>query len=426
MSKTVKNSYSYTPFGELLSGSTAKTTFFAYNGESYDSATGMVNLRARWYEPSTMRFSQRDIIRGFTLIPSTQNRYAYCLNNPILFTDPSGEFVLAALLIGAAIGAIIGGVSSYKAQKAATGKVDVWKVAKDALIGGVVGGVVGVVGAAVAGALATAVGATTLTATGLTTTLTLAQSVGVMSVSAVAAGTVARATNAAVRNSFTNEPKRDVAKEAFNPKAMTTDAVVGGISGVATYYSTGGVYSTTSIDRRYGGSTTPTSTKPTQGDKPNGSTSGDNPLDDAVRNASGEYAGEQYGGATQGESAGTTACTEAGQIADDVAQQASEAASNIGKNYGKIGTVVENPGLNTTGFSEHAINQAITRGVTTRALLDTVRDPAVVLSQRGGNSFIYISENAAVVLNNAGEIITTYSSQYFDDTIQKILMEALH
>ena len=145
-----------------------------------------------------------------------------------------------------------------------------------------------------------------------------------MSVSAVAAGTVARATNAAVRNSFTNEPKRDVAKEAFNPKAMTTDAVVGGISGVATYYSTGGVYSTTSIDRRYGGSTTPTSTKPTQGDKPNGSTSGDNPLDDAVRNASGEYAGEQYGGATQGESAGTTACTEAGQIADDVAGNATK------------------------------------------------------------------------------------------------------
>ena len=67
LSKTVKNSYSYTPFGELLSGSTAKTTFFAYNGESYDSATGMVNLRARWYEPSTMRFSQRDIIRGFTV-----------------------------------------------------------------------------------------------------------------------------------------------------------------------------------------------------------------------------------------------------------------------------------------------------------------------------------------------------------------------
>ena len=47
LSKTAKSSYSYTPFGELLSGTNAKTTFFAYNGESYDSATGMVNLRAR-------------------------------------------------------------------------------------------------------------------------------------------------------------------------------------------------------------------------------------------------------------------------------------------------------------------------------------------------------------------------------------------
>ena len=154
----------------------------------------MVNLRARQYEPATMRFSQRDIIRGFTVIPSTQNRYAYCLNSPLVFTDPSGEFVLAALLIGAAIGAIVGGVSSYKAQKAATGKVDGWKVAKDALIGGVVGAVAGLVGAAVASVLVPAVGATTLTTAGISTRLTFLQSAAVASVSAVSAGVAARAT----------------------------------------------------------------------------------------------------------------------------------------------------------------------------------------------------------------------------------------
>ena len=280
----------------------------------------MLNLRARQYEPATMRFSQRDIIRGFSVIPSTQNRYAYCLNNPIVFTDPSGEFVIAALLIGAAIGAIIGGVSSYKAQKAATGKVDGWKVAKNALIGGVVGAVAGLVGAAVAGALATAVGATSLTAAGVTTTLTMAQSIGVASVSAISAGVAARATNAAVRNSFTSEPKRVVVEEAFNPKAMTTDAILGAGFGALTHLGTGGLYNTTSIDSRYKGGTTLANPKRTQSGKTSGNT--DNPLDDVIRDSSGEYAGEQYGGATQGKNAGTTACT-AGQSADDVAREGS-------------------------------------------------------------------------------------------------------
>ena len=38
--------------------------------------------------------------------------YAYCNNNPIMFTDGSGEEILTAILIGALIGAIIGGTVS--------------------------------------------------------------------------------------------------------------------------------------------------------------------------------------------------------------------------------------------------------------------------------------------------------------------------
>ena len=40
---------SYTPYGEQLN---EKLFGFGYNGEEYDSATGMVYLRARWYEPA--------------------------------------------------------------------------------------------------------------------------------------------------------------------------------------------------------------------------------------------------------------------------------------------------------------------------------------------------------------------------------------
>ena len=52
----------YTPFGEPLAGGASRLsrngTYYGYNGESYDPATGMLNLRARQYEPAQMRFSQ--------------------------------------------------------------------------------------------------------------------------------------------------------------------------------------------------------------------------------------------------------------------------------------------------------------------------------------------------------------------------------
>ena len=130
--------------------------------------------------------------------------------------------------------------------------------------------------------------------------------------------------SAAIRNSFTDEPKRDVAKDAFDPRAMTVDAITGGISGGATYYLTGGAYSTTSIDSRYKGSTTPANPKPTQGGKTSGNKVAENPIDDVVRDSSGEYAGEQYGGATPGKNAGTTVCSEAGQSADDAVGSATK------------------------------------------------------------------------------------------------------
>lgn len=37
------------------------------------------------------------------------NRYSYCLNNPLKYTDPSGEFITAAVIVGAIVGAYIGG-----------------------------------------------------------------------------------------------------------------------------------------------------------------------------------------------------------------------------------------------------------------------------------------------------------------------------
>jgi RHS repeat-associated protein len=48
-----------------------------------DATTGLIYMRQRWYDPTLQRFISRDPLRS-------ANRYAYCLNNPTNYVDPSG------------------------------------------------------------------------------------------------------------------------------------------------------------------------------------------------------------------------------------------------------------------------------------------------------------------------------------------------
>ena len=81
-------SKSYTPFGEQIGEASSG---FGYNGEYYSAATGMVYLRARFYEPEMNRFSQKDVVRGSIIQPGSLNRYSYVQNDPVNFIDPSGQ-----------------------------------------------------------------------------------------------------------------------------------------------------------------------------------------------------------------------------------------------------------------------------------------------------------------------------------------------
>ena len=85
---TTIQSYQYTPFGEQQH---TKVSGFTYNAEAYDAATGMLNLRARQYEPAMNRFGQKDILWSEMASPLSYNKYGYCINNPIMFVDSSGE-----------------------------------------------------------------------------------------------------------------------------------------------------------------------------------------------------------------------------------------------------------------------------------------------------------------------------------------------
>jgi len=71
------------------------------------------------YDPILARFLSPDPYVQMPETPGGFNRYAYCLNNPLIYTDPSGEFiftVLAAIfappLLPLAIAADIGGTTN--------------------------------------------------------------------------------------------------------------------------------------------------------------------------------------------------------------------------------------------------------------------------------------------------------------------------
>ena len=63
-----------------------------------------------------------------------------------------------------------------------------------------------------------------------------------------------------------------------------------------------------------------------------------------------------------------------------------------------------------TGYTRHALNQAIDRdgvGVSTKAILEAVRNPEKIKFENGVVK--YIGENATVILNEVGKVITTWA-----------------
>jgi RHS repeat-associated protein len=143
----------YAPFGSLLWQQGTAPAPWGFAGEMQDP-TGLLYLRARWYDPATGRFLTRDPFPGLAVLPSTQHPYVYALNNPVLYTDPSGEFIVP-LLLAAAIGGGLAAYSYFQAQPCATFPSALSDPAFQRAVGigmlaGAVGGLVG--GVAILGA----------------------------------------------------------------------------------------------------------------------------------------------------------------------------------------------------------------------------------------------------------------------------------
>ena len=79
----------YDPFGNVMSANGNATSVYGFTGEQTD-ATGLVYLRARYYEPGEGRFTTRDTWQGDYQQPLSLNRWNYVQSNPVNFVDPSG------------------------------------------------------------------------------------------------------------------------------------------------------------------------------------------------------------------------------------------------------------------------------------------------------------------------------------------------
>jgi RHS repeat-associated protein len=90
----VTDAYNYDGYGNLLQ-SVGNANNERYRGETSDAATGLQYLRARYYDPSTGRFLSTDAFEGSLESPVSRHRYLYGNNNPLTYSDPSGDFSIA-------------------------------------------------------------------------------------------------------------------------------------------------------------------------------------------------------------------------------------------------------------------------------------------------------------------------------------------
>jgi len=129
--------FDYSPFGKTArsyeSGTIVKYT---YTGQEKDPETGLMNYKARMYDPNIGRF--------YTMDPAgqTPSFYNYCGNNPVSFTDPTGELfgIDDAIIITAfAIGATINVASNWDDISKSGGLTSFTKLIGYATIGGVSG-----------------------------------------------------------------------------------------------------------------------------------------------------------------------------------------------------------------------------------------------------------------------------------------------
>jgi len=135
-----RNTYDWTDYN-------VPSTLFdrGYTGHEHLDQFGLINMNGRVYDPFLARFLSPDPFVQAPEYSQNYNRYSYAWNNPLKYTDPSGEFI--HLILGAAIG----GIANWLANGAQFNAAGLGHFGVGALAGGLAAGVGAGVGAVLAG-----------------------------------------------------------------------------------------------------------------------------------------------------------------------------------------------------------------------------------------------------------------------------------
>jgi len=141
----VKAAYTYAAYGQVIGSRSEEEVPFRFLGRwgVMTDHEGLVYIRARYYAPRLGFFTQPDRLHFRAPLPRFLNRYAYALDEPWDLVDVDGR--LPHILIGAAIGGLIGGGAELAGQLMHNGwdlnAVDLGKVGIS-ILNGVIGGAV--------------------------------------------------------------------------------------------------------------------------------------------------------------------------------------------------------------------------------------------------------------------------------------------
>ena len=82
-----------------------KLTFIdrGYTGHQHLESVGLIHMNGRLYDPKLHRFLQPDNFVQQPYNTQNYNRYGYCVNNPLKYSDPSGEEICVGVVIGIAV-----------------------------------------------------------------------------------------------------------------------------------------------------------------------------------------------------------------------------------------------------------------------------------------------------------------------------------
>lgn len=114
-----------------------------YTGHEHLQTVGLINMNARLYDAKLHRFLAVDNFIQDPTNSQNYNRYAYVLNNPLKFTDPSGEIVWVPIAIGVAVGVYLGGSVANNDFNPFNWDWNSGQTWRGMLTGGIIGGVSG-------------------------------------------------------------------------------------------------------------------------------------------------------------------------------------------------------------------------------------------------------------------------------------------